>query len=76
MNKFWRWANQARDSTGNDEKQDARELYLYGVIAEESWLDDDVTPQMFRDELFSGEGDVVIFLNSPGGDVRSDRALL
>ena len=68
MNKFWRWANQARDSTGNDEKQDARELYLYGVIAEESWLDDDVTPQMFRNELFSGEGDVVIFLNSPGGD--------
>ena len=23
---------------------------------------------MFRDELFSGEGDVVIYLNSPGGD--------
>ena len=23
---------------------------------------------MFRDELFSGEGDVVIWLNSPGGD--------
>lgn len=43
-------------------------LELYGTIAEESWFDDDVTPQMFRDELFSGEGDVVIFLNSPGGD--------
>ena len=23
---------------------------------------------MFREELFSGEGDVVVFLNSPGGD--------
>ena len=43
-------------------------LELYGTIAEESWFDDDVTPQMFREELFSGEGDVVIFLNSPGGD--------
>ena len=43
-------------------------LELYGTIAEESWFDDDVTPQMFRDELFSEDGDVVIFLNSPGGD--------
>jgi len=41
---------------------------LYGTIAEDSWFDDDVTPQMFRDELFAGSGDVVIWLNSPGGD--------
>ena len=60
--KFWRWRNQA------DAEPEARVLELYGTIAEESWFDDDVTPQMFRDELFSGEGDVVIFLNSPGGD--------
>lgn len=60
--KFWRWRNQA------DGEPEARVLELYGTIAEESWFDDDVTPQMFRDELFSGEGDVVIFLNSPGGD--------
>ena len=43
-------------------------LELYGTIAEESWFDDDVTPQMFRDELFSGSGDVTIWINSPGGD--------
>jgi len=43
-------------------------LELYGTIAEESWFDDDVTPQMFRDELFSGNGDVTIWINSPGGD--------
>lgn len=60
--KFWKWRNQA------DGEPEARVLELYGTIAEESWFDDDVTPQMFRDELFSGEGDVVIFLNSPGGD--------
>ena len=43
-------------------------LELYGTIAEESWFDDDVTPRMFHDELFSGSGEVVIWLNSPGGD--------
>ena len=50
------------------EQAEERVLELYGTIAEESWFDDDVTPQMFRDELFSGSGDVVIWLNSPGGD--------
>ena len=43
-------------------------LELYGTIAEESWFDDDITPKMFRDELFSGTGDVVVWINSPGGD--------
>ena len=60
--KFWKWRHQADGEPG------ARVLELYGTIASESWFDDDVTPQMFRDELFSGEGDVVIYLNSPGGD--------
>ena len=45
-----------------------RALELYGTIAEESWFDDDVTPQMFRDELFAGSGPVTVWLNSPGGD--------
>lgn len=45
-----------------------RTLFLNGTIAEESWFDDDVTPQLFRDELFSGDGDVVVWINSPGGD--------
>lgn len=43
-------------------------LELCGTIAEDSWFDDDVTPQMFREELFAGSGDVVVWLNSPGGD--------
>lgn len=43
-------------------------LELYGTIADEPWLDDSVTPQMFRDELFSSDGPVTIWLNSPGGD--------
>jgi ATP-dependent Clp protease protease subunit len=47
---------------------ESRTLYLDGVIAEESWFDDDITPKAFKDELLSGEGDVVIWINSPGGD--------
>ena len=61
--KFWAWNNQA----GN-EGQPERVLELYGTIAEESWFDDEVTPKMFRDELFAGCGDVTVWINSPGGD--------
>lgn len=52
----------------NESETAERVLELRGTIAEDSWFDDDVTPQMFRDELFAGTGDVVIWLNSPGGD--------
>ncbi len=45
-----------------------RTLYLNGTIADESWYDDDVTPQIFADELNAGNGDVTVWINSPGGD--------
>ena len=45
-----------------------RTLHLSGTIAEESWFDDDVTPQLFREELMSGSGDITVWINSPGGD--------
>lgn len=45
-----------------------RVLELYGTIATDSWYDDEVTPKMFHDELFSGSGPVTIWLCSPGGD--------
>ena len=64
--KFWRWKNQAPETGQEGEVE--RVLELYGTIAEESWFDDDVTPQMFREELFAGNGPVTIWLNSPGGD--------
>ena len=61
--KFWNLiTNQAEDG------QEERVLELYGTIAEESWFDDDVTPKMFRDELFSDSGPVTVWINSPGGD--------
>ncbi|MBQ1554549.1 MAG: Clp protease ClpP [Clostridia bacterium] len=61
--KFWTWKNQADESGA-----EARVLELYGTIAEESWFDDDVTPAMFREELFAGSGPVTVWINSPGGD--------
>ncbi len=45
-----------------------RTLFLNGTIAEESWFDDDVTPQIFKDELNSDSGDITVWINSPGGD--------
>ena len=45
-----------------------RTLHLNGTIAEESWFDDDVTPKLFQDELNAGNGDVTVWINSPGGD--------
>ena len=57
------WKNQADENA-----PEARVLELNGTIASESWFDDDVTPQMFKDELFAGEGDITVWINSPGGD--------
>lgn len=59
MNKFWNFTD--TDS--------GRVLDLNGTIASESWFDDDVTPQLFKDELESKVGDVTVNINSPGGDV-------
>ena len=61
--KFWTWRNQA-----DGEAESERVLELYGTIAEESWFDDDVTPKMFKEELNAGEGDITVWINSPGGD--------
>ena len=70
--KFWAWKNQANGESGvdpgNSEKESARELELYGTIAEESWFDDEITPGMFREELFAGSGPITVWINSPGGD--------
>jgi ATP-dependent Clp protease protease subunit len=50
------------------EQVQERTLFLNGTIAEESWFDDDVTPQLFKDELMAGSGDITVWINSPGGD--------
>lgn len=62
--KFWNWVNK----TQTEMEQPERILFLNGTIAEDSWFDDDVTPQLFKDELCAGEGDITVWINSPGGD--------
>lgn len=64
MKKFWNWTNQAPTKT----EPEQRILTLNGTIAEESWFDDDITPQLFRKELNAGSGDITVWINSPGGD--------
>lgn len=59
--KFW---NFIRDETTGE-----RELRLDGAISDETWLGDEVTPEEFRRELLAGEGDITVWINSPGGDV-------
>ena len=52
----------------NEEEVTERILFLNGTIAEESWFDDDVTPQLFKEELNKGNGNIIVWINSPGGD--------
>lgn len=67
--KFWRFSNSADGESA--------ELFLYGVISEYSWWDDDVTPKQFNDDL-AALGDVKsikLRINSPGGDVFAAAAI-
>ena len=66
--KFWKWKNRTVLNQETQEQTLERTLFLNGTIAEESWFDDDVTPQLFKDELRSGSGDITVWINSPGGD--------
>lgn len=63
--KFWNWIrNETPDSFGSE-----RTLYLNGEISDETWFGDEVTPKLFKEELGSGEGNITLWINSPGGDV-------
>ena len=58
IKKFWNWIK------NNDE----RTLFLNGVISDETWYGDEVTPMLFKEELNSDTGDIIVWINSPGGD--------
>ena len=68
MKKFWNWKSRTVMNSETQEQAQERTLFLNGTIAEESWFDDDVTPQLFKDELMSGSGNITVWINSPGGD--------
>lgn len=60
MRKFWNWVT-------NDVGE--RTLRLEGPIDSDDVWGDSVTPAWFRSELESGEGDITVWINSPGGSV-------
>lgn len=62
---FWNFVDSQSSESG------LTELELNGVISEFSWLGDEVTPKMFKDDLYrvGKGGPVMLKINSPGGDV-------
>ena len=59
MHKFWNFT----------EGDSGRTLRIEGQIADETWFGDEVTPQVFKNDLHAGSGDITLWINSPGGDV-------
>jgi len=59
---FWTWKN----LDGG-----VPEMEVDGVLSQFSWFEDEITPKMFKDDLYKyGRGGPVLMkLNSPGGDV-------
>lgn len=67
MKECWKIENTAGETAS---------LYFYGPISDETWYGDEVTPRKFADELRDlGGKDLLIRLNSPGGDVFAGQAL-
>lgn len=60
MKKFWNWIH---DDSGG------RVLRLEGPIDSDNFWGDEITPQMFREDLEAEDGDVTVWINSPGGNV-------
>ncbi|MFS5817988.1 Clp protease ClpP [Streptococcus agalactiae] len=59
MRKFWNFTDEG----------EVRTLWIEGQIADETWFGDEVTPQLFKNDLLAGTGDITLWINSPGGDV-------
>lgn len=60
MKKFWDWIR---------DEDEGRILRLEGPIDSDNFWGDEITPQAFRSELEAEDGDLTIFINSPGGNV-------
>ena len=64
MKKFWNFTNVKNE----DGETSERILLLNGVISEDSWWGDEVTPAIFKEELNAEQSDITVWINSPGGD--------
>ncbi|MEE0754640.1 MAG: Clp protease ClpP [[Eubacterium] siraeum] len=58
--KFWNWVR---------DEGEPSVLVLNGEISDETWFGDEVTPKLFKDDLDKCQGDIAVWINSPGGDV-------
>ena len=67
MDRFWKWVRNKAPENADPETEE-RTLFLNGTIAEESWFDDEVSPALFKSDLESGQGNITVWINSPGGD--------
>ena len=59
MDRFWNFSC----------AESGRELYLNGPISDVTWFGDEITPAAFREELLASQGDITVWINSPGGCV-------
>jgi ATP-dependent Clp protease protease subunit len=60
MKKFYNFINKENDTK--------RELFIEGEIGSNWWVSE-TNPEEFRDELMAGNGDIDLWISSPGGDV-------
>ena len=65
-NKFWKWTKNL-----TDDENKLRILRIDGVIDDWKWDNDDnlTTPKEFREELQASDGDILIYITSPGGNI-------
>lgn len=65
---FWRFLDAGESADGEEPEP---EMELYGFISEFSWFDDDITPAIFKNDLYAhgAGGPLTIRMNSYGGDV-------
>ena len=59
MHKFWCFHEDGCQRT----------LRLEGPISDVTWFGDEITPAAFKEELLAGDGDITVWINSPGGCV-------
>lgn len=69
MKQFWKFSNEVSSA--------GKEVYIDGVISDESWWGDEATPQQLREELqaYANGQPLTVVLNSVGGDVFAGLAM-
>lgn len=68
MKKCWQIKNEINDTKA--------EILLYGTISDETWYGDEATPRQFAQDLVDLNGkDVLVRINSGGGDVFAGQAI-